>query len=129
MTRPRRRPRHVQEHLALTSLLLASALVLVLTGCGGSTSTADYRAITDGPIANAPGDCWKRLLHDAYDGQIDRSFPPRCNSAALDQLPTDGATGLRATPETGAEATLRDAPEAERERRFEFCPRPFTNES
>lgn len=101
MTLDPRRQQHAQPRLTVESLLLAVAVVLCLAACGGSTSTAGSRAIPDGPAANAPPGCWKRLLRDAYDGSIDASFPPPCYRAAIAQLPADGDTALRSALETG----------------------------
>lgn len=101
MTPLRRRPRHAQSRFRWAWLLVVVGLALCMTGCGSSTSTAHSRVIPDGPITTAPANCWKRLLHDAYDGSIDASYTPRCYRAAISRLPADGNTGLRAVLETG----------------------------
>ena len=92
---------HTWLRFTLAGPLLAFGLALSMTACGSSTSTADSRAIPDGPITTATVSCWKRLLRDAYDGSIDGSFRPQCYRAAIAHLPTDGNTGLRAVLETG----------------------------
>lgn len=101
MTRLRRRPRHARPRFTWGWLLLVVGLALCMTGCGSSTSTADSRAVPDGPIVTAPASCWKRLLHDADDGSIDASYTPRCYRAAISNLPADGNTGLRDVLGTG----------------------------
>jgi hypothetical protein len=39
--------------------------------------------------AEAAAPCWKAVLNDRYDGQLDRTYPPRCYSEALDHVPPD----------------------------------------
>jgi hypothetical protein len=41
------------------------------------------------PAAAAQVPCWKRLLNDWYDGQIENTYEIPCYRQAIDHLPTD----------------------------------------
>jgi hypothetical protein len=62
---------------AVRAALLVCALVALLAG---SVATAP---------ASAQAPCWKRLLNDWYDGQIQNSYLLSCYQQAIDHLPAD----------------------------------------
>jgi hypothetical protein len=64
---------------AVKSLLLVIAAGLVL-------------ALGTAAPAGAAVPCWKTLINDWYDGQIDRTYPPACYTAAVHHLPQDVST-------------------------------------
>jgi hypothetical protein len=61
---------------AVKSLLLVASAGLVL-------------ALGVAAPANADPPCWKALINDWYDGQIDQTYPRHCYTQAIDHLPQD----------------------------------------
>jgi hypothetical protein len=58
-------------------LVISSAFVLALGGLGHATP------------ASAAVPCWKALINDWFDGQIDHVYPVVCYSQAIQHLPHD----------------------------------------
>jgi hypothetical protein len=58
-----------------------SLLLVVLAGLALALGSA--------APATAGIPCWKALINDWYDGKIDRTYPPKCYTAAIHHLPQD----------------------------------------
>jgi hypothetical protein len=67
-------------HAAVKSLLLVVSAGLVLAFGVAS------------PAAASGTPCWKALINDWYDGQIDHTYPPSCYTEAIHHLPQDVTT-------------------------------------
>jgi hypothetical protein len=58
-------------------LVISAAAVVALAGLGGAAP------------ASAAVPCWKALINDWFDGQIDHVYPVACYSQAIHHLPHD----------------------------------------
>src|SRR5262245_40555777 len=77
-------------------------------------STGFVLALGTAAPASAAVPCWKALINDWYDGQIDRLYPAACYTAALRHLPRDVETYSSAKEDINR--ALLDAIRNDRER-------------
>lgn len=62
-----------------------SVLLIALAGLALALGAASPAAASGTP-------CWKALIQDWYDGQIDHTYPPSCYTEAIHHLPQDVTT-------------------------------------
>jgi hypothetical protein len=60
---------------------------VLLAACMALSVSAPFLVLPS--TAGAQVECWKRLLNDWYDGQIQNTYPIPCYQQAINHLPTD----------------------------------------
>jgi len=60
---------------------------VLLVACMAAAVAAPFLVLSPAAAAQVP--CWKRLLNDWYDGQIESTYPIPCYQQAINHLPTD----------------------------------------